>query len=309
MFAEAICDIARPVLQLLPTGRIRVLRWLGGAGLDDRRWELARHRHRVFYDKVIDAYVCADLADWTGRWHYYSGRFWDRLNQLVIDQVLRTGDIYVDVGANLGMHSLLASRRVGADGMVVAIEPNPRTFHVLQLHSMINRIDNITLWNLGMSDHEGKLELIGDPSHSAMYSAVDHGQGTDRVEIKLEMLDNILRGEDLNRARVLVKIDVEGHECNVLAGMKNLLARRNVVVSLEVTPAWIEQAGRSVDELLALLTDAGYRILSPVRRRSPFRETSWVLTDGSLPRTGQRDVVLVSEQSAEFLGSLYQEGA
>ena len=262
----------------------------------------------MFHDKVIGAYISADLAQWGDRWHYYTGRYRDRLNQLVIRQVLQPGDLYVDVGANVGMHSLLASHRVGANGRVVAIEPNPTTFRALQLHAMLNNVDNITLLNLGVSDHEGKTDLIGDPSHSGGYSAVDHGHGMDRIEIQLERLDRIIRAEDLNRPRVLVKIDVEGYECDVLSGMKRILDRRNVVVSLEVTPAWIERAGRTVDELLALLTDAGYRILSPMRRRSALRETSYVLTDGSLPRTEQGDVVLVSDQSDKFLGSLYQKG-
>src|ERR1035441_2630608 len=142
MLAETICDLARPALQLLPTGRVRVLTWLGGGTQNDRRWQLARHRHRMFHDKVIGAYISADLAQWGDRWHYYTGRYRDRLNQLVIRQVLQPGDLYVDVGANVGMHSLLASHRVGANGRVVAIEPNPTTFRALQLHAMLNNVDN-----------------------------------------------------------------------------------------------------------------------------------------------------------------------
>ena len=79
-----ICDLCRPLLQLLPAGRVRVLGMLGGADQQDRDWAGIYRRHRVFYDRNLRANMLVDLADWGGRWHYYSGHYYDTVNRLLL---------------------------------------------------------------------------------------------------------------------------------------------------------------------------------------------------------------------------------
>jgi hypothetical protein len=112
-------------LRRLPFGAIRALHLLGGGDQNDSRWESLANPFRIVYDGWLQCHVFADLREWGGRWRYFTGSYDDRLTALFLQAALRPGDAFVDVGANLGMHSLLASRLVGQGGTVYAVESNP----------------------------------------------------------------------------------------------------------------------------------------------------------------------------------------
>jgi len=125
------CDVMLPVMRALPRGSVRLLSMLGGGDQRDGSWIDAPRRFRTFHDRSLEATVHVDLADWRGRWHYYPGRYYDPINQILIRRLLRPGDTYIDVGANVGMHTLLASRTVGPAGRTYSFEPHPDNFRRL----------------------------------------------------------------------------------------------------------------------------------------------------------------------------------
>src|SRR5690242_8873726 len=84
---------------------------------------------------------------WIGTWE------WDK--QRLVQKLLRSGDSFFDVGANVGFYSLLASRLVGSAGRVVAFEPLPRNVQALKEHLRINRVRNVTVWEAAVSEAEG----------------------------------------------------------------------------------------------------------------------------------------------------------
>ena len=128
---------------------------LGGGDQSDSSWSAAPRRFRSFRDRQLQATILVDLADWRGRWHYYPGRYYDRLNQVLIRQLLRRGDTYIDVGANVGIHTLLASRRVGESGHVYSFEPNPDNFRRLTEHLHINSIKNCVAFPCALAEAPG----------------------------------------------------------------------------------------------------------------------------------------------------------
>jgi len=286
------CDAARPLLRVLPRGSIRLLTWLGGGDQTDLDWLHNPRRIRVQYDSAIGAHVVCDLADWGGRWYYYPGRYYDLANQLLIGHVLKPGGTFVDVGANLGVHSLLASSIVGVDGRVYSFEPNATTFELLKAHIAINRKENVQLFRLGLSDSCGAASLASVGPHSGT-STLRHVEQADISQVvEISTGDEALKGCKISNP-LLLKIDVEGFEGRVLAGMSEFLQRYQPIVTMEISPQWLSQEGTNAEQITHLMAAHGY---------SPFLPTvNW--TAGVFPRLklcagpyppGQHDIVFAT---------------
>lgn len=153
-----------------------------------------------------------------------------------LEAALRPGDTVVDGGANVGMMTLHASRIVGAAGKVVAFEPQPETFRMLSESVRLNGARNVVLRAIGLSDAERTMRLYCfDPRNRGAYVLAGP---TERdpvgVPVRLVPLDAELARLGLPRVD-LVKLDIEGHELEALAGMRRLLeGRARPIVVLEV---------------------------------------------------------------------------
>src|SRR5213083_889189 len=90
---------------------------------DDARWTDAPVRK--LRGKLDQCEHFLDLRDWSDRQFYFLGRYYELAMLLLFKTLLAAGDSFVDVGANVGMFTLMAARRVGTDGRVEAFEPNP----------------------------------------------------------------------------------------------------------------------------------------------------------------------------------------
>ncbi|HZS22871.1 MAG TPA: FkbM family methyltransferase [Pseudonocardiaceae bacterium] len=156
---------------------------------------------------------------------------------------LRSGDTFVDVGANIGYLSALASRLVGPHGVVVAIEPAPAAGAALQETVALNDLTNIRLVTAAVSDCEGQLPLYVGSSDSGLTTTVArlgrHFRLREQTRVRAATLGSLLTPEELATAR-LIKIDVEGAEDRVLAGMlasvDELAADAELVI--EMMPKW-----------------------------------------------------------------------
>jgi FkbM family methyltransferase len=96
----------------------------------------------------------------------------------VISGILQEGDVFVDVGANIGYHSLLGSKLVGSTGSVVAIEPVPDTFAMLLDNLRLNSCSNVRAVNVAVSDCPHKMplySLFGDFNCGAVTSVASRG--------------------------------------------------------------------------------------------------------------------------------------
>ena len=265
---QIACGLMRPALRLMPRGAIRVLTMLGGGRQDDKEWLALSRSYRMFYDHEIGATVIADLRDWGGRWHYYRGRYYDKLNQLIIRSFLTSGGLYIDIGANLGMHTLLASRVVGKTGRVYAVEPNPKSYALLSTHLAINNCNNVVPKHCALSDDTAELELNCPVMHSGTASLRPIGINAAHAEYNVAAVQSYTGDELLNECdratQTVVKIDVEGWEQKVVNGMSQFLKETlHVVVSMEITPEWLREANGSMDELFAQMTEMGYWLWMP----------------------------------------------
>ena len=147
---------------------------------------------------------------------------YDRNNMNLIRLLLnQAGAVFLDVGANIGSYTLVASE---GPGQVVSVEPHPRTFAALRL----NRRLNVVALNLAASDRRGHLLLTDEPQSATNHVVEDPESCGHTVEVKAATLDEIVR--ELAVRPSIVKIDVEGHEARVLDGFVNEISSVDVVL-------------------------------------------------------------------------------
>jgi FkbM family methyltransferase len=139
---------------------------------------------------------------------------------VVAGRYCRPDATIVDVGANIGL-TALAFSAIAPRGHVIAIEPSPRNFALLQTNLERNDVRNVDAVNLAMSDRTGTVEMVEDDSFMAGNRIVAGGAG---VSVPATTLDELLAGRGTRQVDLL-KIDVEGHETQVLKGATTSLQR------------------------------------------------------------------------------------
>lgn len=200
-----------------------------------------------------------DLRDLVQSRIYYFA-VWEPNLTALLSHRLGPGDVFVDVGANIGYFSLLAARLVGPQGGVVAIDASPRIFALLDEHVRANGATNVRTVNAAVSDKEGTLSVYAGPANnSGMTSTVADRGGSFEAEVRAAPLHALLREDELRRVR-FVKIDVEGAELPILLDiLAHLhLYRRDVEIAVELSPESLVSAGIPAHELLARFEAQGF---------------------------------------------------
>ena len=148
----------------------------------------------------------------------------------LLTEILKEGMTVLDIGANIGYYSLLASRLVGDKGKVFAFEPFPQSFLLLQKNIEANGFKNIIPVAKAVSNQCGrqKLFLASDPGQHTL-----GGKGNSRfIEVDVTTVDEFVREQNISVD--LVKMDVEGLEKEVLLGMEKTISNsKNIEVLFE----------------------------------------------------------------------------
>ena len=185
---------------------------------------------------------------------------WDPLVRRVLEEALRPGAICFDIGANIGTFTLLASRLVGAGGLVVAFEPSVRALRRLAHHLTINACENVVVVSSALGQSQGLIKLGWAPESNIGASAIgrhdSHFQKR-QEQISVARLDEVV--ERMALVPDLLKIDVEGFEMQVLRGGEKTLQQHHPVVVLELTDRFLNDHGDSAVDLVAFMEKLGYR--------------------------------------------------
>lgn len=186
---------------------------------------------------------------------------YDGFEKEEVDFVLKTlneDDIFIDIGSNIGLFSILASRKVGDKGQVICFEPAPKTYERLLENVELNQLKNIKAINLGLSDSEGELKFYySDSGFDAWNSFAPDYRLKKSMVVKTSTLDKEL-GE-INKSQVkLVKIDVEGWEKFVIKGGTLFFQNYSPIVIVEFTEENTFNAGYSVHDIFTELEKLGY---------------------------------------------------
>ncbi len=210
--------------------------------------ELVEGRHGRFYVLAADQYVSRSLKTYGE---------WTEDEVALLCQALNPGDTAIDVGANLGSHTIPFARRVGHEGRVLAFEPQPRVFELLRANVELNELRNVELHGAACGAAPGEVELPPvDYAREANFGGVNvrdleaagRGAGVSGERIPVVTLDEAVPAQ---RVRLL-KIDVEGMEREVLAGASRLIARSRPFLYVE------NEAPESSPVLIDAMRQLGY---------------------------------------------------
>ena len=243
----------RAVLRRLPRGRYRLL-----AALAPSRGRLVAR----LAPELGGARFACDLSDALSREVCFTGLYEPPVTRVFQRHVPRGGTV-IDAGANWGYFSLIAAALSGADGRVIALEPDPRQFEALSHNLSLNGFANVEPLQAAAAATAGELTLAGYDDGAAnrgvsrVIGAADRDESSRRFTVPSLTIDAVTAAF----ATVdLVKIDVEGAEDLVLQGMQEGLAsRRYRAILLELHPGLLRARGVDPESCVRLLRDRGYR--------------------------------------------------
>jgi len=185
------------------------------------------------------------------RWIRSQG-VWEADVMKLLSRTLRPGGVFVDVGAHVGFHSVLAGQLVGPGGKVFAVEPAPWAVDLLRANVMRHGLD-VTVLPFAASDTAGTVRLALDEAHR---SGAHLSEAEDAVEVEARPLDELLPDVAVD----VLKVDVEGAEPLVLRGAGGLLRRSPHVLAVVEFRDERHLSGESPAEVLAFYESLGFEL-------------------------------------------------
>ncbi len=211
---------------------------------------------QISYKKNIK--IELHLNDWIQQNIYFLGGYEDvELN--LINQLLNEGDTFIDIGANIGLYSLVAARKIGEKGKVIAFEPFPLNNTRLCKNVALNNLKNISIESKAVSDQNGSLLIQSNEKdgNQGMASAFLDNYSS-QFEVPKIALDEYVEANNISQID-LIKIDIEGGEYLALKGMKTILSELKPTLLIEIDPSILAKTPYSERDILQLLTDFNYK--------------------------------------------------
>jgi FkbM family methyltransferase len=196
-------------------------------------------------------------------WHVaFFGSYEPELRD-IMRAVLPNAGVAIDVGANVGWHTLLMARQVGPQGRVIAIEPNPSTCEQLRQNVRLNKLRQVEIGPYAVADSERMVDFYGlsadDPGSASSHIVSDSTARTSRVNCRT--LDAIASEHQLERIDLL-KIDVEGFEWPVLQGGERTIANFRPYILFEFDSAYAGRGGGTPRQFEDFFRQHGYSLFS-----------------------------------------------
>lgn len=191
---------------------------------------------------------------------FFEGSY-ERPMQEAIDDMLSPGDVFYDIGANLGFFSLVAARKVGPTGRVYAFEPVPRNADAIRRTVARNKLDSLSVLPVaaGARSCRSDLWLTEHVGGASLASASAPPDRLRKIEVEVIALDDWIEQARL-KAPDLIKIDVEGAELDALAGLERILSRQRPALLCELDDETRHGLREKETALCEFLTGLGYRI-------------------------------------------------
>ncbi len=177
----------------------------------------------------------------------------------VINELPR-GGVCVDLGANVGLYSMLMARQVGNEGKVYSFEPGKVAYSLMKANIEINKLNNITTINAAVSDESGLGKLFlcetGDSDNTLVDTANPNDLRTP-VDIDLIALDDYFKGEKID----FVKMDIQGSEYLALKGADQIIKNNPLIkILMEYCPHSLINMGTSPAKLLNYIRSIGFDV-------------------------------------------------
>ncbi len=214
----------------------------------------------------------------------FGGQF-ELSERTFVADYLRPGDVFLDVGANLGLYTVIAARAMGNKGQVFAFEPCEQTYNRLVQNVALNGLSNVQCVRVGLSDCDDTRLLNSSVDGFAGWNSFARptaGQTFVQERVECVRLDSFANENDLTGKVAMIKIDVEGWELHVLDGARELLRAKDAPdLVVEFTEKNARAAGASCASVYQRLDEYGYSMYSvegrsrclraePLRQEYPY---------------------------------------
>lgn len=168
----------------------------------------------------------------------------------LFSQLLHPGDLVVEAGANFGAHTVAMAKMVGDQGCIIAFEPQRLVYQAMVANVALNSLSNVLTVQAGLGAYSGTIKIpVLNPAKGHNFGGFNVSSHSSGEEVPVKTIDNL----NLKRCR-LIKVDVEGMECEVLEGAKNTIARLRPVLYVE------NDRKEHSQRLIALIQSLGYKL-------------------------------------------------
>lgn len=195
---------------------------------------------------------------------------WETGHLAVFARMLAAGDTAIDIGANIGHHTVAMARMVGPTGHVLAFEPQAFVYRILVANLAINRADHVEAFPVALGEtpahawmaphrYDDRNEHWNVGGLSVTRAPESLPPGSTAARVRIERLDDLLG----DREAAFIKSDAQGCDCFALRGGRGLLERSRPTILTEIAPRMAADQGCDYRDLYELLESLGYRFFDP----------------------------------------------
>lgn len=236
-------------------------------------WQVRKRVLRRPVDVAYEGYVlrCHPDSQSASNVWYFTARY-DHDEMDFLDRYLRPGDRVIDIGANIGTYVLFAARRIGPDGRITALEPEPRNATRLQENIDLNALGSLVeVHAVAVASETGEVEFTLDHDVSNAIVLTGAARGT-RTVVPAVRLDEVVEAHE---RLAVAKMDVEGAEAMAMRGAEALLAERLPPVWItEILENQLQKLGSSAAEVQKLFLRHGFKPFTWSAAAAELRPTS-----------------------------------
>jgi len=177
----------------------------------------------------------------------------------IVKQIIKPGDVVLDIGANIGYFTLIFAKLVENSGKVFSFEPESKNFKILKKNIEVNGYSNVVLEQKIVSNNDGQTTLyISDKAGSHRIHQPDNY--VESIDIDCISLDNYAQRNSIKKID-FIKIDVEGAEFNVLQGLQKIInSNKNITLLVEFSPNQIKSCGIKPTTMIDFLKENNFKI-------------------------------------------------
>jgi len=194
---------------------------------------------------------------------FFYGAFRPEISRL-LNKMLRPGHVAFDIGANIGMHSLVMANRVGPTGRVISFEPDPHPYARLVQNLRLNGFDFAVTHQAALSAKTERRQFhlhddaIGNYANASFY-ADNIGKATDAIEVETVSLDDYVAHNQVPRLDV-IKLLAQGEEWNILQGGRATLERFRPKVFFLYEPSYWHRQNLDLLDAVKFFGQIGYTV-------------------------------------------------
>lgn len=207
----------------------------------------------VFHTKIHGLTFELHAEDWIQENLFLLGEY-EKAELKLLTSILNEDSVFIDIGANIGLHTLIASKKINSQGKIISFEPYTTNFKQLITNLELNKAKNICLVKKAVSNQEGSAMMYYNTASKSLGMATlstipyDNKEEVETIQLDAFVAENKVDGVDI------IKLDVEGEEYNALLGMRNTLNQFKPNLLIEILDS------KELERVLSLLSNYGYKL-------------------------------------------------